>query len=431
MTDSTAKAPAKLGRSFHNLFVSNLATNLGDGVARTAAPLLAVRLTTDPLLISLIAALALLPWLFFAIPAGILVDRFDRRLLLGLANGVRVVLAVALVVLYATDSLTIWALYIVIFVDGMCETVYDGSIRAMVPSLVPKSLLPAANSRIEAGEAILQSFVSAPFTSLLFAVAVLIPLGTNVGFYALAVVLALLLPKIASGKQFTAASAEPRTRWYRQFVDGYHFIIASRMLRTLWFFSTFIGICVSAATSGLVLFLFKTEGLPQALFGVFMLSGAAGALVGSLTAGFFKKWWGAGRAMAVMNLVSLLVLILVGAVHSIWVAAFGFFVSSAAVLVWNVLVMSLRQSVIPGRLLGRVHGTWRTLLWGTMPLGSLIGGLLGRIDLALPFLLGGGAGSVAGIVFFRFLSRLPNPEDVDNGDEPSVELAPGGLPLED
>src|ERR1700710_2156056 len=106
-----AKKPGSLGRPFQNLFVSNLATNLGDGVIRTAAPLLAVRLTRDPLLISLIAALALLAWLFFAIPAGILVDRIDRRISLGLANGVRVVLATALVVLYATDALSIWALY--------------------------------------------------------------------------------------------------------------------------------------------------------------------------------------------------------------------------------------------------------------------------------------------------------------------------------
>ncbi|HEY4270052.1 MAG TPA: MFS transporter [Galbitalea sp.] len=428
---ATAPQAKKLGGAFNNLFVSNLATNLGDGVIRTAAPLLAVRLTHDPLLISLIAALALLPWLFFAIPAGILVDRIDRRLSLGMANGVRVVLATALVVLYATDSLTIWALYIVIFVDGICETVYDGSIRAMVPSLVAKPLLPAANSRIEAGEVVLQNFVAAPYTSLLFAVAVLIPLGTNIGFYAVAVVLALLLPRAASGKQFTAVSTEPRTRWYRQFVDGYHFIMSNRMLRTLWFFSTFIGICFSAATAGLVLFLFQREGLPQALFGVFMLTGAVGGILGSVFASRLKSLWGAGLTMAIANLVSCAALVLVGAVQSIWVAAFGFFLTSFTVLIWNVLVMSLRQSVIPGRMLGRVHGTWRTLLWGTMPLGSLIGGLLGRVDLALPFLLAGGASTLASVVFFRFLGRLPNPEDVDNGDIVTTELGPGGVVIED
>src|ERR1700710_1220118 len=426
-----AKKPGSLGRPFQNLFVSNLATNLGDGVLRTAGPLLAVRLTTDPLLISLIAALALLPWLFFAIPSGILIDRIDRRVALRIANGVRGVLAVGLVILFATNNLTIWWLYVAVFVDGSCETIYDGAIRAMMPSVVRKELLPIANSRIEAGEIILQQFLAAPLTSLLFGVAVLIPLGANIGFYALAVVLALLLPRVASGKHVTDVGSEPRPKWYTQFVDGYRFIMGIRMFRTLWFFTTFIGLCVSAATSGLVLFLIKDEGLPPTLSGAFLLTGAAGGSRDSLIASRLKKRWGAGPTMAAANLISCLSLLLVGVFPSIWAAAVGFFVSSLTVLVWNILVMSLRQSVVPGRLLGRVHGTWRTLLWGTMPIGSVIGGLIGRIDLSYPFLFAGGAGVVASVIFFRFLKSLPNPEDVDNGDRPDAAVGPVGVILED
>jgi hypothetical protein len=93
--------------------------------------------------------------------------------------------------------------------------------------------------------------------------------------------------------------------------------------------------------------------------------------------------------------------------------------------------MSLRQSLTPGRMLGRVHGTWRTLLWGTMPLGSVIGGLLGRIDLTYPFLFAGGASVIVSLIFFRFLASLPNPEDVDNGDRPVTEVGPTGITLED
>ena len=104
-----------------------------------------------------------------------------------------------------------------------------------------------------------------------------------------------------------------------------------------------------------------------------------------------------------------------GAVPVVWVAAVGLAVSSGAVTVWNVLVMSLRQSVIPSRLLGRVHGTWRTLLWGTMPLGSVLGGLLGRVDLAAPMIVAGALTTVAGVVWFRFLATLPDPAEIDNG----------------
>jgi len=426
-----ATRPGALGRPFQNLFVSNLATNLGDGVLRTAGPLLAVRLTTDPLLISLIAALALLPWLFFAIPSGILIDRIDRRVALRLANGIRVLLAIGLTLLFATGNLTIWWLYAAVFVDGACETIYDGAIRAMLPSVVSKDLLPKANSRIEAGELVLQNFLAAPLTSLLFGVAVLIPLGANIGLYALAVILALLLPKVASGQQFTGVGSEPRPRWYTQFVDGYRFIMANRMFRTLWFFTTFIGLCFSAATAGLVLFVIKHEGLPPSLYGTFLLTGAVGGILGSFAAAPLKRRMGAGLTMALANLLSCLALVLTGAVPSIWAAAAGFFISSFTVLIWNVLIMSLRQSITPGRLLGRVHGTWRTLLWGTMPIGSVIGGLLGRIDLTYPFLFAGGIGAVASIAFFPFLRSLPNPESVDNGDRPVTEIGPTGLTLED
>jgi hypothetical protein len=111
---------------------------------------------------------------------------------------------------------------------------------------------------------------------------------------------------------------------------------------------------------------------------------------------------------------------------NIWVVGAAFAVSSGSITVWNILVMSLRQSIIPGHLLGRVHGTWRTLLWGAMPLGSLLGGLVGRIDLALPFIIGGVIATVLALVFFRFITSLPNAEDVPDPMGPDA-LVPLGL----
>jgi MFS family permease len=167
-----------------------------------------------------------------------------------------------------------------------------------------------------------------------------------------------------------------------------------------------------------VLYLVDLLGLPEALFGVFLLSGAVGGIIGSLLAPWLKARLGTGRTMAIANVVAALAFVLMGIWPSIAMAAAGYAVSSLAILVWNVLVMSLRQSIIPGRLLGRVHGSWRTILWGTMPIGSVLGGLIGRVDLALPFIVGGGVSVLAGVVGFRFISRLPDPEDVDNGDHP-------------
>jgi Na+/melibiose symporter-like transporter len=410
----------RLGGDFRNLFMANLGSSLGDGIARTAAPLLAVQLTNDPVLVAGVAALQMLPWLLFAIPAGLIIDAVDRRHALAMANTLRALLAVALFVFAATGTLTIWWLYVIIFLFGIGETVYDGAIRAVVPSIVPKALLPRANGRIEGAETVVQNFVAGPVTSALFAVAVLIPLGANAAAYALAAVLAFALPAAASGRQFAVAKPAQREPWHRALAEGFRFIFGNRMLVKLLFLSTFIGLCFSAATASFVLFLVERLGLPEAWFGAFLLTGAFGALLGSFIAAPLARRFGSGRTMAIASLVSIVPLMFAGFFPSLWVTGAVYFVTSVGVLVWNVHVMSLRQSIIPGRLLGRVHGSWRTVLWGSMPLGAVIGGFIGRIDLALPFIVGGGAATIASILFFGFLSRLPNPEDIDNGDPPAV-----------
>ncbi|GAB3137250.1 MFS transporter [Marisediminicola antarctica] len=165
-----------LGPAFANLFTANLASSLGDGIER---------LTDDPLLISGIAALA-----------------------------------IALFVLVATDGLTIWWPYLVIFVYGAFETVYDGAIRAVVPSIVERSNLSRANARIEGGELLVQNFLSGPFTSVLFAVSALIPLGVNAAVFGGALALAFFLPKAASGGQFARPVPEAGTPGDR--ADGRH-----------------------------------------------------------------------------------------------------------------------------------------------------------------------------------------------------------------
>jgi MFS family permease len=417
-----------LGRPFGNIFTANLSSSLGDGIYRIAAPLLAVRLTDDPLLISGIAALAMLPWLLFAIPAGILIDRIDRRHALAFASGVRTLLAVFLVFLVATGALTIWWLYLVIFIYGVFETVYDGAIRAVVPSVVSKGDLHRANSRIEAGELVVQNFIAAPFTSILFAVSVLIPLGVNAVVFGVAMVLSLFLPAAAAGAHRTDVDDSPRVPWYRQLKDGYRFIMANRMLKTLWFLSTFVGICFSAGVSVWVLFVLERIGVPEAWFGVFTLTGAVGGILGSMAVGWLKDRFGTGLSMSIVNVACGLTILVAGLWPNLWVAGAMMALSSATVTIWNVLMMSLRQSVIPTRLFGRVQGTWRTLLWGSMPLGSLLGGLLGRIDLTTPLIVSGALATVAALVYFRFVARLPNPEDVDNGDG-DIAPMPAGVPV--
>lgn len=405
-----------LGRALRNLVAANVSSSLGDGIAKVAAPLLAARLTTDPLLVSGIAATSLLPWLLFAIPAGIILDRVDRRRAMAVANGVRTLLAGSLLALYATGGLTIWWLYAIVFVYGCFETIYDGALRAVVPSIVERPDLPRANSRIEAGEIVVERFLSAPLTSALFAVSVVVPLGVNALSYAVAGGLALLLPAAAAGVHRDPASDPEQVPWYRQFTDGLHYLWGHPMLRGLWLLSVVVGLLFSAGTATLVLYVLHGLGLPEAWYGAFILSGAVGSLAAAALTGRLRQRFRTGPVVAAAQLTSLAALVLMGAVPVLWVVALGYLISAGATTVWNILVMSLRQSAIPTRLLGRVHGTWRTLLWGTMPLGALLGGLLGRLDLRAPFLIAGGAATLIALASYRFVARLPDPEDVEQSD---------------
>ena len=421
-----------LGPAFRTVLTANLASSLGDGIAFTAAPLLAIRLTSDPLLVSGVAALAMLPWLLLAIPSGIVVDRIDRRRALAIANGVRTMLALALVTLTATGALTIWWLYLIVFLFGAGETLYDGAIRAVLPSIVPRADLPRANARIEAGEQIVQTFAAAPLTSALFAVSVLIPLGLNGAVYAVAAALALFLPMAASGRD-RPPHADDALPWRQQYGAGWQFLRGNPMLLRLWLLSTAVGLFFSIGTAVFALYAIERLGLPEALFGAFILTGACGSILGSVLAPRLSARWGTGPTMAAATIVAALALVFAGAVPRLWALGLAYFVAGGAVLVWNVLVMSLRQSIIPRRLLGRVHGTWRTLLWGVMPIGSLVGGLLGRIDLRVPFLVGGALATAVGVLGFRFLRTLPHPQDVRNEDDapddpPGQDDPPGDEP---
>lgn len=437
--------PAPLGGAFTRVIAANLSSSLGDGIARVAAPLLAVQLTNDPLLVSLVAVAALLPWLLFAIPAGVLVDRIDRRLALALAGGVRALVAGGLLALHLTDALTIWWLLLVVLLYGVLETVYDGAIRAVVPSLVGRSDLPRANSRIEAVEIVVQQFLSQPLTSWLLAFSAAWALGLNTAAYAVAGGLALTLPAVASGiaaRSFggrgtarrgaePAADAEegpdsPRAPeaeqdpgsalaggWRAELVAGFRFIWASKMLRPLWIVSVLIGICHAAITSTLVLFILERLDVPEAWYGTFLLAGAVGALTAAAITNRLKARFGTGPVMAVANAVGLGAWFLAGAFPLAWVGAVAIFVSFGCTTTWNVLVMSLRQAAVPNHLLGRVHGTWRTALWGAMPLGSLIGGLLARAGYSTPLIVGATAGLMVAAVGHRYIVSLPDPETLD------------------
>lgn len=388
-------------RGFARLLAANVATNTGDGIAAVVAPLLALQLTGDPLLVAGVAAASMIPWLLVAVPAGLLVDRVDRGVAFATANGARALLAVALLFLVAVDGLTIGWLYVFVLAYGAGETIADSAVRAATPALVDRAELPRANTRLEAGELIAQRFVSQPVASALFAVAALVPLGVNAVAFAVAAILALTLPRTAG---HSTASHEP---FRRQLTAGLRAILTHADLRALWLFGILTTVWFSAAWGSYAIRLIDGLGVAEAWYGAFLLLQGLGGLLGSVLAVPIARRIGSGRTI---GLAALLIGIGITAIGtpSVAAAGAGFILSSLGILIMNVHVTSLRQALVTPDLLGRVHGTWRTCVWGAMPIGALLGGVLARIDLALPYLVGGGMYLLLTALFWHRFTRLRN-----------------------
>ncbi|WP_158564097.1 MFS transporter [Jiangella anatolica] len=227
--------------------------------------------------------------------------------------------------------------------------------------------------------------------------------------YLLAAVLVLTLPLTAARAPRGVDDAEPpATR--RSLADGIRFLLGHPVLRPLWVVSCVLALFNALAQAVFVLYVLERLGLSAALFGVFAMAAAAGAVLGALIVPRLIRRWGRGRVMLASVLVTGLSYALCGFVPHPVAAAAAMVTVGAGVAAWNVVSVTVRQELVPSRLLGRVHGAWRTFGWGLMPVGMLAGGLLGAIDLRLPFIVGGIGIAAAALLVRRTLVVLSDPD---------------------
>lgn len=408
----TAAEGRRLGPAFTRLWGAAVGSNLSDGFAVTAAPLLAATLTRDPVVVSLVGIAQFLPWLLFGVLSGSVVDRFDRRRVAAVACGVRAVVAAGVCLLVATDSMAIAVLLAAVFVFGTFETVADGSLQAMVPSVVDRDgadgggRLVRANSRMQGAEVVAQNFVAAPLAGVLFAVAAALPFVAHAAGYVLAAVLVLTLPLSAGRAHRGDQPKEQVTR--RSLADGIRFLVGHPVLGRLWAVAIVLALFNALGQAVFVLYVLDLLGLPPAVYGVFAMAAAVGAVLGALVAPRLVRRLGRGHVMFGSVLVTGSSYALCGFVPHVVAAGAGLLLVGASVSVWNIVSITVRQELVPSRLLGRVHGAWRTLGWGLMPVGTFAGGLLGAVDLRLPFIVGGMGIALAGLVVKRTLLVLPD-----------------------
>ena len=391
------RAPMSAG--FNRLWTSAIASNLADGIGRTAVPLIATTLTRDPALIAGLSAVTFLPWLLFGIPAGMLLDRVDRRIAMAVANTLRFAVAALLAVLVSTDSLTIWLLYGCVLLFGMGETVFDNATTTVVPSLVTRVQLDWANGRMQSAEIVVQNFIATPIAGFLFAAAIALPVWLTGGGFLIAGLLALTIPAAAAGAYRKGAAAQAAQG--AQGADGVaadtrppfravvSFLVHHRFLRTMIILTSLTASALAFAQGSVVLLLLQTFSVPAALIGVVTAGVGVGALIGALIASRLVERFGRGPVMFCSMLVCGIGMFCVGVTANVVVAIVAYAVGAFGVAVWNVPWGALRQAIVPNDMLGRAMGIVRTIGWGLTPIATVLGGFIARIDLRLPFVIGG------------------------------------------
>lgn len=406
----------RLGRNYWRLLAASTSANLGDGLMTVAVVWLASSLTRDAALIALVALGTRLPWLLFSLPAGVITDRVDRRLLVASMDAARFALVAAFggLLLWHQDglptpgelaagapapahaTLLFAALCALTLLLGSAEVLRDNAAQTLLPSVVDKRDLEKANGRLWGAETAMNNFVGPPLGGAVVATAVALPFFLNAGLLALGALLVFAL----SGT-FVPAGAGRREpiSWRAEIGEGMRWLWRHPVLRTLALLLGIMNMLGAMALVVIVLFVQDVLGLYEGWqFGLVTTGVAAGALAGSAFADRVATRLTSGTALLVSIVVmgsAQLALGLASSALLFWAISL---LSGFAIVLWNVITVSLRQRLIPDGLLGRVNSVYRFFGWGTMSIGTVLGGLLvtagepwlGREwALRAPFLLAG------------------------------------------
>ena len=383
-----SRLSAGLPRSYWKLWSASAGSNLADGVFWIALPLLAIRLTDSPALIAGVTIASRLPWLLFSLVAGALADRLDRRRTMILVDLFRGGLLGALALATFAGVASLPLLYAVAFALGVAETLFDTSAQSIMPNVVPPERLSVANGRLYAVELTMNQFVGPPIGGFLAAGGVALAFGTGAAAY---VVAAVALLTIAGS--FRPAREGPPTRMHEDIAEGLRYLFGHRLLRVLAVMVGASNLASSAVFAVFVLYAVRPGplGLDEVGFGLLTTALAVGSLVGSFIVEPLERRLGRANLLAVSMLGFGAPMMLPAFTTNVVVIGVAWIIGGAIGIGWNVVTVSLRQRIVPDRLLGRVNASYRLLAWGTMPVGAALGGLVGEtFGLRAVFLVFGG-----------------------------------------
>jgi len=384
-TQAPSRATTRLGRPYWRLWWANTVSSTGDGAFVAALPLLAVTITRDPRLVAVVTAATFLPWLLLSLPAGAVVDRYDRVTLMWRAQAIQAAVVTMIAILIVFREADIEVLAAAGFLLGSAEVIFSNAAQAVLPALVPPELLPKANGSQQVSLTVGESFLGPPVGSLLFAAAAALPFGLDSASFAGSAALLARLPRPGPAAQ---DAEHPSIR--AQVAEGLRWLAGHRLLRVV---AVLLGIFNFANQMGqaiLVLLATQTLHVSTRGFGLLLAASAVGSVIGGLVNPLLTRHMGLLPSLVLPALVDAAAFVGIGLAPGPLAVAALLGVQGFSVTMWNVVTISLRQRVVPARLLGRVNSVYRMLGWGLMPLGALAGGFVAHAaGLRAPYVVAG------------------------------------------
>ncbi|SDH01912.1 MFS transporter [Microbacterium pygmaeum] len=411
-------APRRLGIDFRWLLASSWTSNLGDGIALSAAPLLIASLTSSPLLVAAGAMMQFLPWLLFGLIAGSIADHHDRRRLVMLANGSRAVIVLGLVVFLLTGQVTVWIVLATAFLYGTAEVFADTAGSTLLPMLVKPADLGIGNARLQAGFLVGNQLAGPPLGAFLFAIGSFWPFVVQIVCVSLAVVLISRIARTPIPPREDPAGGAK----VHPIREGLRWLRGNAPVRTLVLIILVFNITWAAPWGILVLYATEHLQMGPVGYGALTTASALGGLIGIGSFGWLEKHVSFATLMRVCLSLEVLMHLAFALTTSPVVAFVIMFGFGAYAFVWGTISTTVRQRLVPMQLQGRIASVNMVGVFGGLVIGQLIGGLLAQAwGLTAPWWFAFAGSAITLALVWRSISHIAAAPPALEADQSSKE----------
>ncbi|WEK60370.1 MAG: MFS transporter [Candidatus Microbacterium colombiense] len=411
-------APRRMGRDFRWLLASSWTSNVGDGVALAAAPLLIASMTSSPILVASGAILQFLPWLVFGLHAGAIADRFDRRRLVMFANAARAVVLAALCVFLVTGTATIWIVLAVAFLYGTAEVFVDTAGSTLLPMLVKPADLGVGNARLQAGYLVANQFAGPPLGAFLFAAGTAWPFLLEIVCVSLAVV---LISRMAHTPVPERDGGAGTSRVHTDIAEGLRWLWHNPPVRMLVLIILLFNVTWAAPWGVLVLYATEHLNMGAVGFGALTTASAIGGLLATVSFGWLERHVSFATLMRVVLSLEVLMHLAFALTTTGWVALVIMFAFGAYAFVWGTISTTVRQRLVPPALQGRVASVNMVGVFGGMVIGQALGGVIAEVwGLTGPWWFAFAGAALTLVFVWKPISQIVSATPV-SGDDQSVK----------